>query len=696
MSYTAIEEMRQKNMRAFGIDAGPKQPELSGDGKNDMRSAALRFIHERCEELCFSETITREEEADGILRGASLKPGQIPYNMQMDINRLCLERELEHFIDSGSTDDAYTVYYCYFQIFNGSYGRSKRMIELLSEFESNGTSLLLDHRDHYSHSVYVFCLGLAIYETNELFRKAYKAFYHFGTDDADKEQDRAAAHHFLAYWGMTSLFHDIGYPFEIPFEQVMSYFEINGQERGSSTIYFAYRNLDPLINFSAEETAHFKQLYGRSFATLEELLAHVLSSHLEADFDLPESKAYDLIHRKPIEPDYFGYSEDHAYFSAVRLYREMVNTPAGAARLTKAHIDALTAILLHNYLYEYSIALFSSDDPAQRKAPLRMEAFPLAFLLMLCDELQCWDRTAYGRMTRQMAHPLSVDTDFSGNALRITYEFDREEEEKIGEFLARYREWEQNGGQGKAPRLKVYGDMAVKEQKFLRKITAAVDMSGIPLTVGVRLRDADRKKKRIYLSSGNFLHLYDFAEALNARYSWQGREAAIPAEQLENEFCGLSLEYQLSNINQAKSFAGFLNAVNCFYTDKPVDCEMVVSFTEEEIRVFAPLEHERWIREKISMGWQFGTLYRDVPAGKLPAAEGIGENAARKALREQLRVHELMMDGEPSSADIRAHYAALPRSEQEKDYEPFNSMLKLVRHFDGLRIYRLPQAERIG
>ena len=47
------------------------------------------------------------------------------------------------------------------------------------------------------------------------------------------------------------------------------------------------------------------------------------------------------------------------------------------------------------------------------------------------------------------------------------------------------------------------------------------------------------------------------------------------------------------------------------------------------------------------------------------------------------------MDGNPKEAEIVAHYAALPLEEQEKDYEPFNSMLKLIKEFNGLRIYQL-------
>ena len=50
--------------------------------------------------------------------------------------------------------------------------------------------------------------------------------------------------------------------------------------------------------------------------------------------------------------------------------------------------------------------------------------------------------------------------------------------------------------------------------------------------------------------------------------------------------------------------------MGCFYTDRPVDYEMVTSFSREQMEVIAPLEHERWIREQISMGWIKGDLYK--------------------------------------------------------------------------------------
>ena len=115
MAYTALAEMRKKNLNDYGVDVGPMEPKLfRSRDKNSLKCAALRFIHNRCEGLRFDPVITAEEERDHIYRGTSLKPGQIPYNMQMDVNRLCLERCLEHFIDSGSAEDAYLVYYCFF------------------------------------------------------------------------------------------------------------------------------------------------------------------------------------------------------------------------------------------------------------------------------------------------------------------------------------------------------------------------------------------------------------------------------------------------------------------------------------------------------------------------------------------------------------------------------------------------------
>ncbi len=209
MAYRALRKMREVNKQnpllvQFGEMVGPKEPVLQDAENHDLCSAVLHFLHESCEDLRFDAEITAREENSGVLEGISVKKGQIPYNMQMDIDRLCLERAVERFLKSGVTEDAFDVYFCYLEMFIGRDGKARKIIERLSEFETNASS----------RSVYEFLLGLAIYETSATYRAAYMKEYGI-------TEERDAAHHFLKYWGSAALFHDIGSLFELPFQMEM-------------------------------------------------------------------------------------------------------------------------------------------------------------------------------------------------------------------------------------------------------------------------------------------------------------------------------------------------------------------------------------------------------------------------------------------------------------------------------------------
>ena len=80
------------------------------------------------------------------------------------------------------------------------------------------------------------------------------------------------------------------------------------------------------------------------------------------------------------------------------------------------------------------------------------------------------------------------------------------------------------------------------------------------------------------------------------------------------------------------------------------------------------------------MGWTEGETYEKL-AKDFPMDE--------KALREQFRMHKLAMDGDLTSERVLEHYDNLSEDDKGKDWKPFNSMLKLIKKFDGLRIYRL-------
>ena len=92
------------------------------------------------------------------------------------------------------------------------------------------------------------------------------------------------------------------------------------------------------------------------------------------------------------------------------------------------------------------------------------------------------------------------------------------------------------------------------------------------------------------------------------------------------------------------------------------------------------------------MGWSCGDEYETITlkdAAAYGLSEDLPEKEIRAALREQMRRHKLCMDGDPTAAEIQEHYDELPDSEKGKDWKPMGSMLKLIKKYEGLRIYRI-------
>ena len=643
----------------------PNQPPkfVKDYNAKDLTSSALRFIREACEDFKFDN--------DESKMGNSIGKNQIPYNMQMDNDRLCLENALNRFLASGSARDAFDVYFCFIEIFFGTYNRMRYMIEMLSEYESNGSSLLMKHRDHYSHSVYVFALGLAIYESNAQFRKKYADYY-------ELDNEHTAAHHFLEFWGLTSLFHDIGYPFELPYEQVVSYF-LEKEERKSAYVdersqrannpYIAYRNISVYtdlnedekcdIDFEAEDTNDVFSYW------IDKTLGNIYSAANK------ENMKKVLVDRPTSPCSYM----DHAYFSATVLFKHIfthhIKSPDNDEQTAKAikkkvsyYLDSMTAILLHNSLFKHAIR--KGDDKSKVMKP---EYFPLAYMLMLCDELQCWDRTSYGRNSRTQLHPLGCDFVFDSN-IKATYIFDDNENKKIEAFE-----------NGELSQLKSYSSFCSKDGEecvFANDIEEIVDLTEIKLTVDIKRQKANFASKSAYLSSSSFMHLYNFAAVLNAKYNGEiideFKDHNQKINKIMTDFDSLSLEYKLSNIGQAKAFVKYLDMLNCFYTDKPVNYELVNEFTQEELDKIGPHEHFRWLYDHHNMGWKYGE-----PQNKIE--------------REQKKIHQDMIpgfEGEIITYEIaHKNYIRLNPDEKAKDYVPMQTMLKLIKLFDGLRVYRL-------
>ena len=186
------------------------------------------------------------------------------------------------------------------------------------------------------------------------------------------------------------------------------------------------------------------------------------------------------------------------------------------------------------------------------------------------------------------------------------------------------------------------------------------------------------KRNRLYASENNFINLCDFARAIHASYKKLCRDAG---SEEPKDFDELPLEFKVSNIEQAKSYAQKLELINCFYSSKDLDYPVVKDFRadncgavgSDNLGFLCREEHMRWVKEKLEMGWRYGTGY------------------ASSAERNAKKIHK----------DI-VPYEMLEPEEQSKDELMVNNIIPFLKKFGhNIRIYnyrigRKPDLEIAG
>ena len=704
-------------------------------GKNSFEYSAVDFIRNKCEGLRFDTTKENEKGNPDLYTGKCTGSGQIPYNMEKDIDRYTLENSIINFLYTGKKEDAYTIFYCFLEMFIGDYSRTESMVELLSEYESNGSRLLLKHRDHYSHSAFVFIWGLAIYNSNPKFRNSYNAFYKVDGSDA--------ANHFLEYWGLTSLFHDIGHPFELPFEQLESYFEVDTQKRKDAP-FLSYSNLSNLIKIDKKIARRINDVYTDDiFAVFEntnELFAYAITKRLAKTYYFTKEQMTRILSKKPCNPNEYGYYMDHAYFSANLVFQKLFANIKDESKFTIEHIDAMTAIILHNSLYKFSIADYNNPDI---NIPFKVDLHPLAYLLMLCDELQCWDRIAYGRESIKELHPVDVNITFDGNIINASYVFDfNKNKDKIAIYKEKYNKWLEKkpsdaekgkkNSDGKSEieawydartKLKSFAsfyevnfnkklnDIEDDKNRFQGDIERIIDTNSIKLNV--KIEDEEKANLTIndfdeyatgYLSDSNFTNMNNFAEILNYAYGIKNDideqfineigDAKLLKE-INEKFSNLSLEYKIFNINKAKAFPGFLEKINCFYTNKIVANSKVKKFYKDEIEKMAKLSHRRWLIEKYQMGWRYG----ETEDKKIKYTERIHDELIIN--HDFDSYNDVYGDGRKAFNDkVKLNYERLKASPKvnyiDRELKHINLIMPLLRLYEGVGIYCLKRRGEEG
>ena len=491
------------------------------------------------------------------------------------------------FLSGETPETAFAVYRAFFDSYRitlpGKNDPFIDLVDILRSYEATAATLIDKQRDHFIHAVNVFLTGLSIYAQSDAYRKAF--------DSAVPEKNYIYAYQtpheeFFFRWGVASLFHDVGYPVEIVGHQINRFIRMvtdaDGDEvRVKAQIKFEnfselnhIREVVPKRPFTRAYYDAYESCSYIDLLTPNDLLAHHV--HQTLGTDLMETKK--AVDRFVDDMAASGFI-DHGYYSAMIILKWY----GYAIQMSGDHperffwpiLDSATAILLHNYY----------RNVLQKKpfslGPMDARKNPIAFLLILCDELQEWNREAHGILTRTFTLADTVHLSVKNGYLSATY-------------VTRH---------GHLP------------EKFCREkielLRGLLDLDAIfPLGFDVDAESLDSFEPfRPQLEKVNARPLLKDIEllaiAIHARYC-EKQLQDHPERPLDYpDFSQLPDDLKYSNLRQAQNICDRLEQVG--YRLGPKGRKGAVKeFPPELVEFMAELEHEAWMQERLSRGWKLG------------------------------------------------------------------------------------------
>jgi len=491
---------------------------------------------------------------------------------------------LDEFLSTENKDTAFAVYNCFFDCFrihleDGSF---VDLLDVLLAYEENSSVLLDKQRDHLIHSVNVFVLGLSIFAKNARFRKAFSSARVYPYDGAGSSPGAE----FLYRWGLASLLHDVGYPVEIIHNQFKSFITFVGETDGKT-------GADPFLdyfNFSVLDSVSvilFKNLFTKKF--METLPAdmeldplkptHLIAYNFHMSFGIPFEPVKSAVSSflKTMQENGFV---DHGYYSALILlkwYGYLVQR-SGLSVDVLYHpvLDCASAIFMHNY---YRRGLMKKPFSLGKLAASK---HPIGYLLILCDELQEWNRTAYGKKDKKRILAEASEYTVTGDAIKLHYitsggvMSDTFGAEKVA-FLYRVLKIDAIFPQGlditQTTETDIYVDTIINKDTLVPR----------PLLLSLE-------------QMARFAHAKYVAHLVAT-----GKEAPYPTwESLPD-----TLKY--SNVRQARGVFSKLALCGLQASAEPLEnMQEVTEFTPEQLEMLAWKEHDDFVMERMANGWTLG------------------------------------------------------------------------------------------
>ena len=547
-----------------------------------------------------------------------------------------LEQSILAFLADETKDTAFDVYRIFFGTYRimlaGSNNPFLDLLDVLSAYEERAATLIEKQRDHYIHSVNVFILGICIYGRNVHFRDAF--------ENAVKNEDTAADHfpstreEFFFRWGLASLFHDVGYPVEIIGRQIESFLKFatdadHDDKRGKIRAHLEFDNFRRLNSIA--EVVPKREFISGFYAQNEssvyiDLLQPIdlLAQKIHIALGIPIEDIKNKLDTFTGDMARFGFI-DHGFYSAIivlKWYGYLIQvTDGNPLRFYTAIVDSAGAILLHNYYRNVLQKQFGCG-------PLDARAYPIAYLLMFCDEMQEWNRAGYGTIEKYRTQVAHANIRIDGQYFGITYLAER------GIIKQRFTEDKE----------RLFSDLLDIGGVFAKGLDIECDTLD---TVFIAAR-GDKAVPRPVLESMELL-----AREIHNDYIASQKRLGAPIHVAE-DYDGLEPSFRYANLRQAMNMDKKLGRLGYAMVPADYDGEAVETLPSGIIEHYAILEHEDWVEGKLRFGWKYASERND-----------------------EKRLHDCLLP-----------WAELPEHQREKDRAAARNVIKLSR-LAGMKVIRL-------
>jgi len=284
--------------------------------------------------------------------------------------------------------------------------------EKLASLEKGVTYMSEGYRSHYIHSVYNYLMGFFLFQEEYLGKEFLNCLNLDYFDGHYREKPMYDAYvvprtderkEFQRRWALTAFFHDVAYLPEVN----LTVMEEEGKRLTGIDKPFSLEINDMQsflnIHLMSKIKAGVKMSFAPGYLFREDSL-EILACRLVNRLDrFSKDLIYQSLKARIIDTLKKG-RFDHGLIGAVFLLQQFYSLihsffiddeKTGIPHMQKFSInrniirftDAMTAVSLHN-IKKFETGIFKKE----LKVKIRNHKLPLLFLLVLCDELQSWDR----------------------------------------------------------------------------------------------------------------------------------------------------------------------------------------------------------------------------------------------------------------------------------------------------------------